>query len=241
MVFSHTTNGQQRKKDTSIFIAMAYATYQYQFPGADLSERYGNNSNIGAGIRIKTASNWIFGAQGVYLFGNNIKNEDEILADISTSDGHIITQSGTFANVIMNQQGFYINGRLGKLFPVSADNLNPGICFIASAGYLQHNIHIETRGESAPQLLGDYSKGYDKLTGGPAISQFLGYMHFGKNNLLNFFAGVEFTQAWTKGMREYDFNMKRKYDDTRYETLWGFKIGWIIPFHKREKQKYYYY
>ncbi|MCF8304629.1 MAG: hypothetical protein K9I94_15245 [Bacteroidales bacterium] len=241
VLFGNAIRAQKSSRDTSILIIGAHATYQYQFPGADLAQRYGNNSNIGAGIRMKTTNNWLFGAQGVYLFGDNIKNEDEILANISTSEGEIITQAGTFANVIMNQQGFYFSGHIGKLFPVSPENLNSGICFIAGGGYLQHRINIETRGESVHQISGDYEKGYDKLTGGPAISQFIGYMHFGKNNLLNFYAGLEFTQAWTHGMREYDFNMRRKYDDERYETLWGIKIGWIIPFYKREKQKYYYY
>jgi hypothetical protein len=42
-----------------------------------------------------------------------------------------------------------------------------------------------------PQLKDDYKKAYDKLTYGPALSQFIGYSHFSDNRLYNYRIGFE--------------------------------------------------
>ena len=60
-------------KDSSLTIPMFYVAYSYQFPGGDMKERYGSNSTIGPGFQVKTGSNWIYGAEANFIFGNNAK------------------------------------------------------------------------------------------------------------------------------------------------------------------------
>lgn len=227
-------------RDSSVFIPMLGITYAYQIPGGDMKDRFGSNSNIGGTFQIKLKSNWIFGADFNYLFGNKIKGSDTLFSDISTSDGYIINSSGEYTDVFLYERGFYTSVRFGKLFPVLGPNPNSGPLVMGGVGLLQHKIRIENPNNTAPQISGDYKKGYDKLTNGIGISEFLGYMYMGNQRLISFYAGFEFTQAFTRSRRSYDFNL-HGYDATkRVDLLWGIKAGWIIPFYKRAPAGYYY-
>ena len=228
--------------DSVLSIPMFYATYAFQFPGGDLAERYGVNSSIGGGFQWKTDKNWIFGGEFLFLFGNNVKDIDTLMYNLKTNDGDIISMSGNFTNYAVFERGYYISGRIGKLFPVISSNKNSGIIVMGSLGYLQHKIRIEVEKNTAPQLNGDYKKGYDRLAGGFALSQFVGYMHIGDSRLLNFFGGVEIYEAFTKAKRDVNFDTRKPDEITnRFDLLIGLKIGWVVPIFKRMPEKYYYY
>ena len=234
--------GQLSVADSSLNIPMFYATYTYQMPGGDMADRFGNNSGIGGGFQWKTNKNWIFGGEFIYLFGNDIKIADQIMNNLKTSEGGIINMAGNFASTHLYERGYYISGRFGKIFPVISPNPNSGIVVMGSIGYFQHKIKIEVTDNSAPQLIGDYKKGYDRLTSGIGISEFIGYMYISDSRLLNFFAGFEFNQAWTNPRRDVNFDtMKPDEISKRFDTLMGIKIGWIIPLFKRMPEKYYYF
>lgn len=240
LTFVHS-KGQQSIKDESITIPMVYASYAYQFPGADMADRFGTNSSIGPGFQVKTASNWIFGLETNFIFGNNFKPGFSIFKDIMTSDGNIINGDGLPAVVALFERGFIISGKFGKLFPVLSPNPNSGIVVYGTIGYMQHKLRIDVENNSAPQLLGDYKKGYDRLTGGFAISEAIGYQIMGNSRILNFFFGVEFHQGWTKSKREYLFDLKGADKTNRFEILFGPKISWFIPIYQRAPEEYYFY
>lgn len=217
-----------------------YAGYDYQWPGGDLVDRFGQNSTIGSGLFHKTASNWIFNFDFNFIFGNNI-NEDSLIQNLINSDGFVIDDEGHYAEVSFFERGFYSTIKLGKLFPLSKKNANSGIIVMAGAGYMQHKIKIEVKNNAASSLKGDYKKGYDRFTDGFATTQFIGYMHIGKTRLANFFAGVEFVQAWTKNRRSMNFDTGRRDNKSRLDLLGGVKVGWIIPFNRRQPEAFYYY
>ncbi|MFU8843069.1 MAG: hypothetical protein ACNA7V_04600 [Bacteroidales bacterium] len=234
--------GQFSIKDTSLSIPMFYAVYAVQFPGGDLADRFGTNSTIGGGFLWKTSQNWFWGTDFHYLFGNDLKNEEDLLQNIKTQTGHIIDMGGTFANYHFFERGYYATAKIGKLFPVLSPNPNSGFVVLAGAGYFQHKIRIEVENNSAPQLAGDYKRGYDRLTGGFMLNQFVGYMYLGNSRVLNFFGGVEFCQAWTKPFREVNFDTRLPDEKSRrMDRLTGFRVGWIIPIFPREPEKFYFY
>ncbi|MCD4730829.1 MAG: hypothetical protein K8R74_09535 [Bacteroidales bacterium] len=239
---TNSAYSQASVSDSVLSIPMFYVTYAYQFPGGDLVERFGNNSSIGGGFQWKTNKNWIVGGEFLFMFGNNVKIADQIMFNLKTSDGDIISMSGNFTNYAIFERGYYISGRIGKLFPVLSPNQNSGIVVIGGLGYLQHKIRIEVEKNTAPQLKDDYKKGYDRLAGGFAISQFVGYMHIGESRLLNFFGGVEIYEAFTKAKRDVNFDTRKPDKITnRFDLFVGLKVGWMIPIFKRMPKKYYYY
>ncbi len=217
-----------------------YPSYSFQWPGGDMADRFGANSTIGPGALYKTSSNWVFNVDINFLFGNKIK-EDSLIQNLINSDGFVINDQGHYAEISFFERGFYTQGRIGKLLPLSDKNLNSGILLMAGAGYMQHKIHIEVKNNMASPLKGDYKKGYDRFTNGFSISQFIGYIYTGKSKLANFFIGAEFVQAWTRNRRSMNFDTMRRDDKNRFDFLGGIKVGWMIPFNRREPDDFYYY
>jgi hypothetical protein len=239
LCFSGVTFSQVNIKDSIINTSLTALSYSYQFPAGDISKRFVSNSTIGGAYLYKTKKNWLIGADGFFMFRDTIK-ETGILDSINNSDGGIIDGNGIYADVRLYERGFYTGIKGGKLFPVWGPNKNSGIIVLIGAGLLQHKIRIENSGNSAPQISGDYRKGYDRLTNGFALSEFVGYMYLGNSRLVSFYAGFELVQAWTKNRRSYNFDLKGPDNTKRFDLLNGFRIGWIIPLYKQTPQKYYY-
>ena len=236
---AYISPAQVNIKDSVISTSLISISYSYQFPGGDLSKRFLSNNAIGGSYFYKTKNNWIIGADGFFMFRDTIK-ETGIFNSISTKDGNIIDGNGIYAEVHLYERGFYAGIKGGKLFPVFGPNKNSGIVILCGLGLLQHKIRIENPNNTASQIKGDYKKGYDRLTNGLALSEFIGYMFLGNSRLVSFYAGFEFTQALTQNRRSYNFDMMRPDKTKRSDLLSGFKIGWILPLYKRSPEKYYY-
>ncbi|MCD4734771.1 MAG: hypothetical protein K8R53_01885 [Bacteroidales bacterium] len=228
--------------DSSLRIPMFYAAFAVQAPDGDLADRFGVNSNIGGGFLYKSQSNFTFGADFNFLFGKTIRNEELLLSNLKTENGNIISMSGNYAAYSLYQRGFYFGGKAGRLFPINKSQPNSGLLLLGSLGYLQHKIRIEVANNDVPQLTGDYKRGYDRLTGGFYIGQFVGYQYLSNSRLLNFFGGIELIQAFTKPFRDINFDtMEADPKQNRLDLLFGIKIGWIIPVYTRMPEKYYFY
>jgi hypothetical protein len=237
VLLSDAANAQ---RDTNagkgFLIGLSYAA---QLPGGNLSQVFGFNSNVQGGVYYKTSSNLIFGVEGAFLFGNIIKNGG-IFDSIATPDGNIIANNGNYTQITYFERGFDIQLTIGKLFPTSKSNLNSGILTTFSAGYFQHHIDIETNQQWAPQITGDYLNGYDQLTAGACATEFLGYMYISRHELITCFAGLEFTEGFTKSLR-FDFNTKEKSPNLQYDILYSIRVGWVLPILKEPATQFYYY
>ena len=227
-------------KDSSIFTPLIHASAALQMPGGDMDERFGSNANIGLGFRIKTRTNWIYGIEGTFIFGNKLK-EDSILKPLYTKDGVILTSNGQEAIVRLFERGYTIMGELGKLINIAAPNPNSGILALAGTGFIQHKIKIDNIGNNVPALRRGYKKGYDRLTNGWAVKGFLGYMYLSNNRLINFYAGAEFIHAWTQNRRSFNFDTMQKDNTKRSDMLYGMRFGWIIPLYRKAPKEFYYY
>ncbi len=240
-LISGFVKAQVSVKDSSLNISMIYASYGYGMPGGDMAERFGFSHQIGVGFMHKMQNGWSISFEGNFIFRDGVKNQADLLSGILTSDGFLINESGVFANVMLSERGFTLWAKVGKVLPVIGPNPNSGLLLQYGGGMMQHKIRIDVSNNSAPQLKGDYSKGYDHLCNGPAITQFIGYQHLGNNRKLNFFAGIEFVQALTFSRRAYYFNEMIVPDEKRIDLLSSIKIGWHLPLYKKTKQSYYYY
>jgi len=241
LILTNCLHAQLNIRDSAIFTPLFYATYSFQFSGGDLAKRFGGNSSIGGGFMLKTKSNWIFGVEGNFMFGQSLKNSDSLLMNISTPDGMIIDANGYYADIIYYERGFNFLGKFGKIIPIFSPNPNCGLMVTAGGGYMQNKIRIHNPGNTAPQLDGDYKKGYDKLNGGWTITGSLGYLYLSNTRLLNFYLGFEFMQYWSESLREFDFNDEKK-DTQKYNSqFYGIKVCWFIPLYKRTPKEYYLY
>jgi len=237
--FSQTTT-DAKKEGTMIPSISAY--YAYEFPAGDLANRFGNNHKVGAAFSLKFKNNWIMFLDMGYMFGENLKEEAySILDGLKTDVGQITSQYGTPGNIMMSERGYTVMLKAGKIFPFLQTNANSGPLLTGGVGFLQHKIRIDNENNDVPQVSDEYKKGYDHLTNGFALNEFIGYQHYAKNKLMNFYIGVEFTQAFTKNRRTYNYNTMEYDNKSRLDILYSLKVGMVIPFVRRMPKEFYTY
>lgn len=208
-------------------------------PGADMADRYGNSYKIGFGLKFKSTYNWIIGVKAEFIFGKKI-NEPNYLANVVTDQGAVISKGGDLMNVGIFERGYMLGAQVGKVFPVLQLNRNSGPVMIASVGFIQHKIKLFDRDESFPQLSGQYKKGYDRLTNGIYLEDFIGYQYFAKNKLINFYIGLNVVYGMTAGRRTYQFDLQQADTKARTDILTGLKFGWVLPIYKKITEEIYY-
>jgi len=243
VIFAFTAPAQTPSllKDSTVNLIVLQFGYKLQFPLADMNSRFGVNSAIGTGIGGKVGRNIFLGAEGNFLFGKKVQEDD--LLDAITDDGYLIGSSGLYADYSFSERGFSLQAQGGKIISFKKPNVNSGLLLLLGAGFLQHKILIAVEEESIPLLLGkEYQKGYDRLTNGLLLSQFIGYFFLdsGKKRI-NWFAGLELQEGFTKNRRSWNYDEKRQDDSARKDILLSMKLGWMIPIYRTQTEKYYYY
>ena len=241
-LFSLGVRAQHNVGDTAIFMSSINVSYGAQFPGGDLSDRFGYNSNLGIHAIFKTSSNWMFGLEGGFIFGRELK-EDTLINGLFTSTGNIINNAGGFTRVIANERGFNVSVTGGRLFqlPKIAPNTNSGLEVRLGIGYIQHKIRYDVEDDNVPSLSKEYKKGYDRLTGGLLATQYIGYRHFGNSRYVNFFFGLEMFEGFTSSLRTWNFDTNTAGDTGRLDLLYTLRAGWSIPIYKRAPDDIYLY
>lgn len=213
--------------------------YGPQMPIGELADRFGSNFAAEVSAEYMTANNWAFGIQGQFLFGSTV-NED-VLAGLRTEAGDIIGNDREPADIQLRQRGSYYGLRVGKLIGLAANNDRSGIRINLGAGILQHRIRIQDdpfRG--VPQIEGEYEKGYDRLTNGLALHQFIGYQTIGKTNGVNITVGFEFFEGFTQNRRDFNFDTRTADTDQRLDLLAGFRVSFSLPFYQGNSEDIYY-
>lgn len=234
-------HSQHRVSDTTVSTMLLQASYSMQFPGKDLTARYGVNSSVGAVIGYKTNKNWLWNAHLGFLFGDQVNGREDLLKMISTSAGEVIDGDGTYTSLALFKRGYHLQAKVGKIIPNTGHNPNSGVYVMTGLGYLAHRILIETQFGTAPQLKGDYVKGYDRLRGGIAHSIETGYLLMSNSKILNLSLGFEFIHAYTRSLRDYNFDLMAPDLNQYTDHYYGLRLNWMFPAYKRAPQKYYYF
>lgn len=203
-------------------------SYAFQNPASDMADRFGYNFNLGLHTEVMLKkSNLIFGLSGDILFGNEVK--EDVLASLRTPEGDIIGNNRLLADASLRERGFNISAYAGMLFPLLKRNKRSGIRVTLGAGLLQHKVRIQDNQNTIVQITGEYKKGYDRLSNGLSLTQFIGYQHLDRKRLVNFYAGIEFVEGFTENRRTYDFDIMAHDDTQRRDILVGFRFGWSVP------------
>ena len=232
--------GQSNVRDSSIFMTMVSPSYAYQIPGGNMAERFGHNSNMGLSVTVKRPSNLLLGFHGTFIFGDNV-HEPNLGHGLINEDGTITDVFGEPAEILLFERGWTATFEIGKIIPNIGPNPNSGIMLKLGVGYMQHKIRIEHQTSEVPQIEGDYIKGYDRLTGGPLLTEFIGYQYLGTAKFANFFFGFEFMQGLTTDLRSYNIDTQQRDSGARLDMLSGFRFGWTLPIYKRAPADIYIY
>ena len=232
-------HAQGSVKDSAFRIMMVSVHFSGQIPQKDMAKRYGPNLSAGGSYTWKTKHNVLFGTEVSYFFGRNIKEDP--LKSLRVGDGNQVTDNeGYPADLRLTERGWNVYANAGYLFSKLGHNPNSGLFFTVGAGWMQHKIKFYDANKKVAAVYGNLKKGYDRLSGGFALSQFIGYQYLSNNRLANFNFGVEFYEGFTKSLRGYNYDTGLADTKQRLDIMIGFRIAWTLPLYKRLKDVYYY-
>ncbi len=239
LFFSYGIHGQGKLSNEGVRMSLFQFQGGLYTPSGDMAKTYGNNAAIGFSYAYKTKTNFLFGADFNFMFGNDVKDAGNLFRELRTTEGQIIGIEGEFVNVIVLQRGFAAGVYAGKIFPIIGPNPNSGLVVKFGFNYLEHLTYIESREAEIPPLEGDFRKAYDRKRGGLAFYQFIGYQNFSNNQFANFFVGLDFYQGFTQDLRSYNIDEMRFTDDKFLDFLFGIKLGWVLPVYKQVDNRFY--
>lgn len=235
--FARSASAQVNLNDSIVSANIFQVELGIGMPAGDIADRFGFHATVGGGYEFKTQNNLLLGFNGSYIFGSRVM--DSSINSLYTDFGFVIGTDGTQFSPILSEQGFSFSLQMGKITKLFSVNPNSGVAFIGGVGLLEHNILIYVDELYVPQVDKEYSKGYDRLSTGLALNQYIGYYFFSNKHFVNFRAGFDVTEAFTKN-RRYNFDTNSMDDATHFDMLVTFKATWNLPVFEHKQRKYYY-
>jgi len=224
---------QEMEARSADFWGVSFA-YGIDFSAGDMADRYGQHFHANMAIDLfKLKWNGIIRLEGALFFGDNV-NED-VLSPYRNETGSILGNDGSYADVFLRQRGTYLGVMLNKVLLPLRQNPHAGLTAGLGFGLYQHNIRFNVDSNNAPQVEGDYGKGYDRNSIGPALKQNIGFMSIGKNKNVNYEVALSITEGFTRNNRPVNFDTGTKEDDRRLDIVIGLEFRWIIPL--KDKQE----
>lgn len=223
--------------DSALTIPLVGIHIGGQLPFGDMADRFGPNLDAGGMFMLKTKKNWIVGIESNYFFGRNVK--ENVLSQLTNSDGFMIDNEGYPADIRVTERGLGIHLFGGRLFKLASANPNSGLIITAGAGYMHHKIKLYDAQQKIAAFKGDLVKGFDRLSAGLSLSQFVGYLFLGENRLLNFYAGIDCYEGFTTSVRKMNYDTGLPDTKRRLDVLLGFRFGWILPLYKKKPNDFY--
>lgn len=211
--------------------------YQGQSPSGDWEKQYGISHGMGVGLNYKSQTNWVFSTEACFMLSGNLKGGVNLINLTNSNNFTFNSNNGTPATVDLSMRGFHSFAKIGKVFPVSKFNKNHGIFVQAGAGYLMHYLNFNIPQNTVAQLDENHQKGYDRLHGGLATSQFLGYYFHSESRLVNFCVGLEFVQGYTKNLREFNYDSGAYDKGDKQDNIVGLRLMWMIPIYLSKKDE----
>jgi len=228
---------KQSDDDAAFLFGLEYA---YDFAGGDMKARYGNNLDVGAKLSyLFKNTSFQLGLKANYLFGDTVKQD--VLAHLRDGNGYILGVNGTYGQVKMRERGFQIGAFASNVFSFGKLNTRSGIRVDLGVDILQHWIRLQDDNNTVAQFDDPYDKGYDRLTNGFGLNEFIGFQYMSSNRRVNYYIGFDFSQAWTESRRDFDFATQSSLEGQRLDLLFGIKAGWILPVYRESQPEELFY
>ncbi len=229
--------GEEKLAARSGFLLGANGTFD--IAAGDMAKRFGNSYRIGASMEYKSKKNYIFGVKFDFMNGDKIK-EQGMFQGIADASGNFYSQSGQKISVNKYERGYMAGISAGYIFNTDKKIKDNGIMILTGLGFMQHKILISDRSESITALAGDYKKGYDRLSNGIYLEQYLGYIYLSNNALVNFHIGLNVAVGFTQGRRDFLYDVQKPGNESRTDVLFGVRGGWYLPMFKRKSEEFFF-
>lgn len=230
LLFSGSLSSQSLLKDSVVSVFSFEFGYMPSYTALDLQEKTDLLHVLSPGISYKSGGNILFLLSSNILLGNKLK-ENTVPNFVFSEVGVPITTDGYLEQVNPTFQGIEVQLQVGKLIKRSRHNKNSGLWTHLGAGFMRHKIKYNYGTSTVPQLEDPYVQGYDRLTYGAALSQFLGWRRYANKNLFNYQFGIEIHEGFTQNRRSWNFDTMKPDNRDRLDLYYGLKFAFIIPYY----------
>ena len=207
--------------------------------GGDMAGISNYNLVVGGGFGLKSKKNFLYDIDFSYSFSDEVKEPWKLIPNIVTKNGLILDNGGTNAAISYSLRSYSFMAKFGKILLPTKRNKDAGFFGMLGVGYLGSFYRIKEQKNAVPQIYKDYGKLYDKHRGGIALSQSIGFIHFGEQNLSNFIIQFEVKENFSKSLRDFDMILNEKDTKSYMDIYCGLKVSWMFPFKKKVKEYYY--
>ncbi len=228
LLFASITFGQSDTSNVKISMVSANLGYGIDFPGGDLSERFGQSLSFISGIEYLINGKDGIGIDYIFNFGNKVK--EDIFLGYRNENGYVIGIDGNPSILFLRQRGNYLGLNYSRIFKPS--NKTSGLKLSLGAGILTHKIRVVDDSRNLVLAEDPYLKGFDRLTRGFALKQELVYQHHSRNKAFHFNVGFNIMEGFTKQLREVNFDTGDRISTKRLDIIYGVRITWMIPLSK---------
>ncbi|MFY0674390.1 MAG: hypothetical protein JXQ87_13390 [Bacteroidia bacterium] len=230
IIFSINSFGQSYLRDSVISITSFQFGYTPCLTAFDMGKKSDFLHVFSPSLSYKNGSNWYFkGSVGLIVGHNSLERNTPNM--VFSELGLPISADGILQEMAIRFQGFSFGFELGKLIKVSDHNLNSGLYVAAGIGFLQHRIKFDYLGQGVLQLEEPYIFGYDRLTNGTLINQFIGWRRYSNKNSFNYELGLELNQGLTRNRRSWNYDLFGPANELRLDFYYGLRMNVILPFY----------
>jgi len=242
-LFLFSLSAQEKKEDekSAISISAINLGVQLQKPLLDFNDRYAGFSILNVGVNSKTINNMVYNFSYDIILGKNVIQDD--LSNLYLNNDSLITGlNGQPAALGVFLRGYKVNFGIGKIVkPIK--NRNSGILVELNSGIMSSKIRYKDGAENFSFLTDAYLRGFDKLSRGFYLEEFVGLLFYDDEKLINFKIGLNFLQGFTSDKRAYFYASEAQPIENRKDFAVGIKANWIIPFYyskEKSTERYYY-
>ena len=215
----------------------------FGLPAGQLASRFGGHATAGASYTYLWPKKWALTLEGAFGFGNRLKQDP--LTSLRDSTGILAGANGNPATITLTER-FYLlpTLKVGKLFIVRRKRkplqFEHALLLQAGASYLAYQYGIEDVAKTVPLLDKTNKRGYDRLTGGPALLLEATYMLFAPNSKYSFFASLQLVGSVGKSLRKFDFGTGSADTKTYASGMCNLRVGLSINIFKLDDKDYFY-
>jgi len=211
-------------------------------PEGDLKASYGPFGIVNIGAFYKTKSNWLFGTDFTFFFGNQVKINP--ISALSINSNTMIGNDGYASTITRSFRGLYAPTlKIGKIFPMPigkrADQ-NSGFALIGGAGYFAHKIRYADISRNIPLIQTDLVKGYDRLSTGLGLQETISYLYLSTNRRVNFTLALDLYQGFTQNKR-VNYDLRGTLPEKRFDFIYALRLAWVLPVYGQRANEFYYY
>lgn len=209
-------------------------------PWGDLADRFGTANTVGIGWRRTAESGWRYGFQYRFQTGADVR-EPGLLQNLIDSRGHVIDNEGRIALVTPQQRGTMVLATLGRKWTLGARHPETGFIAELGAGFWEHKVHFQNRGNRITQLEDPYLMGYDRLSGGWVLIPRAGVEFHSPNGQARFQFGLEALIGRLSPSRAWNADTGSVDVGPRKDGALGLFAAWILRLQARSSSVDYVY